>query len=419
MRVDLIGQPDATSSSLHEFLTGLLGDPEITRFVAVTAWINHRGLSRLVPALRSFRARGIAEVIVGIDEGGATEQGLRLAAIEFDRASVFFTSEDRTFHPKLYLGTGAEKALLFVGSNNLTPGGLFFNFEAALAIEVPLGVGATAQDTALAVAAESYVARLYDDTDVCKPLGPNLESIIRDPTYRVKDEAAPRARLGTSVVDPDADREPFQRSPLFGRSSRALKRRVPPGDPIPPSSVTNVAANAAGRRVRSRPQGPVAGTPAKGVNRAAVGARVQRRWFRPLDATAAQHPPDPASSPTGNLRLTQADHAIDQTSYFRTEFYGGAAWTGSAVPQGTRETALVPMEVVIDGRSLGAREFLVSHASWREAHQGNVTTVIHLSPIAAVLRNTNYTGRVVTLEQLVSGGYRIVIDTSETGPFVR
>lgn len=77
------------------------------------------------------------------------------------------------------------------------------------------------------------------------------------------------------------------------------------------------------------------------------------------------------------------------------------------------------MEVVFDGRSLGTREFEVSHASWREEGQGNVTTVLHVGPIAAELRATNYAGRVLTLEALASGDYRLVIDTTETGPFVR
>lgn len=283
-------QPDAGTSNLHEFLVALLADSDISRVVAVTAWVNHRGLSRLVPNLRAFRTRGTAEIILGIDEGGATEQGLRLAAVEFDRASVFFTTEERTFHPKLYLGTGTTKALLFLGSNNLTPGGLFFNFEAAIAVELDLGPGGPPEDRDLTTAAEMYIARLEADADVCKPLLANLESIIRDPTYRVRDEAAPRARRGTSVIDPDADREDLNRTALFGRSSQVLKGRVPPGEPIPASSLAG-ATGAGPRSVRRRrtagaTAGPSTAAPARGG-----GSAVIRRWFRPLDRTAAQHPP--------------------------------------------------------------------------------------------------------------------------------
>jgi hypothetical protein len=77
------------------------------------------------------------------------------------------------------------------------------------------------------------------------------------------------------------------------------------------------------------------------------------------------------------------------------------------------------MDVVLDGRVLGARTFEISHAPWREAGQHNETTFLHLSPLSAELRATDYTGRVITIEQFVSGAYRLTIDTVETGAFVR
>lgn len=426
MRIELLTQPDASSTTLFEFAEAVLGDPEITRFVAVTAWVNHRGLSRLVPALQVFRTRpgapGSAEIIVGIDEGGATEQGLRLAAAEFDRSSVVFTIDDRTFHPKLYFGSGDRKARLLVGSNNLTPGGLFYNFEAALIVDLSIDSTGPADDRALAQGVRDYIDRLYRDTVICKPLPPNLNDIIRDPTYRVRDEAVRRPQRGTEPLDPDADREVVQRPPLFGLSAEPLRPRVPPGAPIPSSFVGGGApagAAPAGGAPGSAVASPTTGrlSPPAGV----PGTRspVRHRWFRVLDRTAAQRPPDPDSSPTGNLRLTQAGHGIDQTQYFRYELFGGLPWISTTVARGVRETATIPMAVVIDGRSFGTREFTVSHAAFREQGQGNVTTVLHFRAIANELRATDYTGRIITLEQLASGDYRLVIDATETGPFVR
>lgn len=423
MRVELVTQPDATSSNLYEFLATLLRDPGITRVVAVTAWVNHRGLARLVPDLREFRSRhGTTEIIVGMDEGGATEQGLRLAASEFDRSAVFFTTEERTFHPKLYFGTGADKALLFVGSSNLTPGGLFFNFEAGIVLEIAVGTAASREELALAGAVNDYLDRLYGDVAVCKPLVSVLEEIIRDPVYRVRDESAPRGRRGFDPTDPDSDNDRTQLPPLFGRSARPPRARVAPGNPIP--------ARALG--VGAVPDGPAAvqGSSATGARRrgsrgvagaSAAGAPevVRRRWSRPFDATAAQHPPTAASNVTGNLRLTQANQPIDKMTYFRNEFFGALAWIGVATAQGLRETATAVMDVIIDGRSLGIRDFDISHAAWREEGQRNVPTVLHLEPIAAELRATNYTDRVVTIELLRSGQYRLVIDTVTTGPFIR
>lgn len=416
MRIEFVTQPDADNRNLLEFAIGVLSDPRIIRFVAISAWVNHRGLTRLVPALRRFRSRGgTAEAIIGIDEGGATEQGLRLVAAEFDRSSVFFSAEDRTFHPKLYFGIGPEAAELFVGSNNLTPGGLFFNFEAALRLELTPGPAGSADDQEVLAAVDAYIDGLYGDVDVCKPLVPILEDVIRHPAYGVRDETAPRPRRGVAVMDPDADREAINTAPLFGRTARAVKPRVPPGEPIPASLI--------GDRLPNRPLTVNANLPVTPTPRTAAQLRpvvpVRRRWYRPLDATAAQHPPDPQSSPTGNVRLTQAGHGVDQTSYFRHDFFGEREWTAEAVPQGMRETTSVAMQVVIDGRTLGSREFTISHAAWREAGQGNVTTVVHLGPIADELRGTNYSGRVLTLELSASGEYRLVIDTVETGPFVQ
>ncbi len=335
---------------------------------------------------------------------------------------MFFTTEDRTFHPKLYFGSGADKALLFVGSSNLTPGGLFFNFEAGMVLEIAVGTAASREELALAAAVNDYLDRLYGDVAVCKPLVSVLEEIIRDPVYRVRDESAPRGRRGFDPIDPDSDSDRTQLPPLFGRSARLPRARVAPGNPIPARAIGTGAipdgpvAVQGGSPTGARPRGRrgVAGAPAAGALEV-----VRRRWSRPFDATAAQHPPTPASNVTGNLRLTQAKHPIDKMTYFRDEFFGALAWIGVATAQGFRETATAVMDVIIDGRSLGIHDFEISHAAWREEGQGNVPTVLHLEPIAAELRATNYTGRVVTIELLRSRQYRLVIDTVATGPFVR
>jgi hypothetical protein len=420
MRIRLVTQPDQSSTTLYRHLTELLDDQALSRFVAVTAWVNHRALSRLVPSLRSFRAHGTAEIVVGIDEGGATEQGLRLAASEFDRSSVFFSTDDRTFHPKLYFGLGGLKSVLLVGSNNLTPGGLFHNFETALAIEMTLGRDGPPEDRELTDSVADYIDRLYDDTGVCKPLGANLEAILRDQTYRVRDESLPRPRAGSVVLSPDGDRDTVQRPRLFGRSAKPLTPPVPTGDPIPPS-LSGHPTPPPGRRGRqgigapSRGSGGAQASPAL----APAPSPAIRRWFTSLTASAAQHPPNPNSQLTGNLRLGQAGHGIDQTKYFRNEFFAGLGWIGDARPRGIREAAAISMDIVIDGRILGVRTFQVSHAPWREAGQHNVTTFLHFGAIATELRAINYTGRVLTLEQFPSGNYRLTIDTAETGPFKR
>ena len=408
MRASLVVQPDASSTNLYEFLVDALARTEFDHVTAITAWTNYRGLARVIPTLRAFRARrprGFAEIVLGIDEGGATAQGLRLAAAEFDDSWVFSTSDDRTFHPKLYLARGPREARLLVGSNNLTPGGLFFNFESAVEFEIKLD-SSDPDGEAMLASVLDYRARLLGDHTVCKDLKTNLENIIRDPRYRVRDETAARVGARGAVADPDADAiRPSE--PLFGRSAIVAKPRVPPGPPLVPAATRSPGASAGGGR---------RGATAPVVGR--LSGAATRRWFRNLDRTAAQRPPNPASSPTGNIRLNQAGHGIDQTRFFRHDLFGRLVWTATRVPRGVRESASASMEVVVDGVSRGTMTFEISHASWREAGQGNVTTVLHVGPLAAEFRATDYSDRVLTIEDLPGSGYRMSIDVTSTGPFV-
>src|SRR5438046_736357 len=122
MRVRMIGQPFADEANLIEILPEMLDG--MGHLTAVVAWVKRSGLSRVGAALESFRRRGgHSRLVTGIDEGGATEQGLRMALELFDEVYVFHDVERRTFHPKFHLAEGGSKGALLLGSNNLTAGG--------------------------------------------------------------------------------------------------------------------------------------------------------------------------------------------------------------------------------------------------------------------------------------------------------
>ena len=80
------------------------------------------------------------EGIFGIDHLGTSRQALEFALENFDR--VFVTHMDTpnaqrvTFHPKLYLFSGDQRAVCFYGSHNLTVGGTETNFEGGVKIEL-------------------------------------------------------------------------------------------------------------------------------------------------------------------------------------------------------------------------------------------------------------------------------------------
>src|SRR4051794_39861743 len=126
-----IGQPFPSSRQVGAVVGDALCDGDFDRAWFAVAWGKRSGLSRLTSAIGEFkRGGGRAEAVLGVDEGGATKEGLQLALELFDSAYVFHDPGPRTFHPKIYVVRGDARAVAVVGSGNLTCGGLFTNFEA-------------------------------------------------------------------------------------------------------------------------------------------------------------------------------------------------------------------------------------------------------------------------------------------------
>ena len=222
--------------SAGESLRQLLGDPAITSITVVVAWVRYRGLGRLKAEVADFAARGgHSRIILGIDEGGATRPGLFGAMRGFTEAYVFHDRSGGTFHPKIYLGEGDTKAILRVGSSNLTPGGLFFNDEASLEAEFELPAD---QDEPALVGVHAYVDGLLADHQACKQLTEDLiDELVADPRYRVSGNERRTRRTdvplppGAEEEDVTADEEgeapaPEDVPPVFGTSDRA-RTRVP------------------------------------------------------------------------------------------------------------------------------------------------------------------------------------------------
>ena len=127
MQISFQGQPIKSFGGWSaDWLAERLQDVSVQRLEIAVAWVKRSGLSRVRDGLVAFRKRGgKTSAIVGIDEGGATVQGLELALQLIDDVRVYHVLGRRTFHPKVYFASGVSSAHLLVGSNNLTAGGLF------------------------------------------------------------------------------------------------------------------------------------------------------------------------------------------------------------------------------------------------------------------------------------------------------
>lgn len=348
------------------------------------AWAKRSGLRLLVPDLVGFRARGgHVAAIVGIDERGATRQGLRLLRDNSDDMWIYRDAGGGTFHPKVYVLRGANQACIMVGSSNLTRGGLYDNYEASLVVTLDLPA-----DTGLLKSVDAYLELLRDQSEAC---------------LDVNDELLERLNSSALVQDEDAHRD----SPAADSESSAPA--LPFGKPTAKKTRVTVPA-AGGRRVQALPRRP-GRTEAE-----APSEQIAARWFKKLAASDAQQPPGGGTNVTGVLRLTKSSLKIDQTTYFRKVLFGNASWNGIKVKGLPAQRADISFDVKVGNKFLGRHRVGVSHAAHREAKQHNVTTVLHWGPLSERLREKSFVGQWVVIDKTSKGKFGLTIQNKRPEP---
>jgi PLD-like domain len=421
--VGFLSQPHSDQSTLAALLKRALTEADLESLTIVVAWARFRGLARLQPEIEAFRARGgKTQLIVGIDEGGATRPGLLLAASLFDQAHVFHDPAGGTFHPKIYLVEGARRALLVVGSSNATPGGWFNNYEASL--EARFALPDDAAHPALS-GARDYIEALLAEEELCFALSEDLvDRLVKDHRYRVSGHERSRPS-GTVAASEDRDQadldmsgstdEPSDEDRVFGarrgrrtyapplstEAKAALAAlEIPPNDEVesdehlaqPAHAVSRGKGESAEARLAPTRGGPV------------------KTWSKVLPRGDAQQQTASNTNVTANVRLTKAKHDIDSRTWFRDELFSTARWRKQRDVNGNPiELADVPFLVTIDGAQLGTMTLEVTHAPHRESKQHNHTTVLRWGPLQDTMRATNYTDRTLTLERMSNDTYRLDI----------
>jgi hypothetical protein len=408
MRISFLGQPFEPFGWAADWLRERLNDARLDHLEIAAAWMKRSGLTRIRPEIESFRARGgLASVIVGIDEGGATKQGLALAYDMFDHAYVFHDRSSRTFHPKVYLVTGNAQAHLLIGSNNVTAGGLFNNYEASLSCELDLNID---EDRVLLQQVRSWFDTLYNDA-VCKLLDANFFALLlEDPNYRIADEdrpirSKPQEEDYDGVLIGDSER-------LFGTSSSEKKGMAPRLSEnrqiYTPRTDSEESASPISQPEDDIPQGHE-----EPLIEEQFSSQVALRWFKRMSAADAQRPTNPNSNTTGNLKLARAGHDIDQKTFFRYEMFGSANWSTEQRSRGSFEEAIVPFEVIFAGVDLGQINLKIDHAEFRIANQGNVPTWLHWGALRERLQSSNYTQSWVIIERRLDGTYVLEITRND------
>jgi HKD family nuclease len=231
----MVFQPFKDDLCLYDALARALDDERLTELSVVVAWAKESGLQHIRSNLQAFRARGgKARILLGIDEDGATLEGLHGAISEFDEALVLFDRTSGTFHPKLYMVAGDTASIIIIGSNNLTRGGLFDNYETGTCFELDREEGT---DEEIHHAVAGYIERLQHDK-TSRPLTEELIPRLRD-HFHIRSEK----RRGKTEDDDDSrggSRRSKDTSGLFG-ASQYKKKRIPPPYPTIKIPITPIS----------------------------------------------------------------------------------------------------------------------------------------------------------------------------------
>lgn len=126
--MSIINQP--FQGQLGEILKSKLNS-DYNSLTIFSAFAKNSGVLRLKESFEKFNASGgTIKAFIGIDLDGTSYEALLNLYYLCDELYVIHSENfSTTYHSKLYLLTNTDKAWCAVGSNNLTGGGLWTNFE--------------------------------------------------------------------------------------------------------------------------------------------------------------------------------------------------------------------------------------------------------------------------------------------------
>lgn len=368
-----------------------------TRIVFVSAFVALRTILRLrEPLLRHIESGANLCFTLGIDLGGTSREVLD-ELLRWDCETFIFhnTIARATFHPKAYLFETATTATLFVGSNNLTDGGFYTNYEAAVRYNFefpndedeykrllrPLTPFLTPQGATVQPLDANLIQTLVARGEL--PSEAEARQRRREQTHRQNQD---RGDIPDSPFSPVATHLP----PLLPRHLRAEEPTNPQLPEPQEEQIPNLATQ--------RPDGVLV-------------------WQKTLPQSDALQVSE-GTAHVGGVRLTQArfenppGQRINQTSYFRNLFadYHWEPETGRH-RDANQEHAFVPMRIIIRGHDYGIHNFEISHKPSGESEQGNYTTILRWGrEFNQIIQEANLTGAVLSLYETAEENAAFLID---------
>jgi len=244
--VRVVNQP--YDDQLGNLLLSELGSGRYSTLTIAVAFAKLSGVLRIKPGVEEFReAGGRVVAFVGIDLGGTSLEALIALFYLCDELYVVHTeSPSQTFHPKVYDLKGEKEGWLVVGSNNLTGGGLWTNFEcfSIAAYSTLAREGAEIRDSL-----DGHFNRLADDASrEC------IQVVSEDDILALADEGYVDKEIAQRISSSLANRGDSGRKRRFAASIAASAPPLPKAAPI---GITSPAPF--GPKTKPVPEVPAAG----------------------------------------------------------------------------------------------------------------------------------------------------------------
>jgi len=260
MKVKFIAQPD---TQLGMVLAELLAsDPSPSRVVFVSAFVSVQTLMRLKHHVLDLKeARADLRFVLGIDLGGTSQEALaEVLSWGIDCRVVNHRFPGHTFHPKLYMLEWEQHAAVIIGSNNITEGGFFNNYEGAAHIKYALPHDADE----FSAACDELKRFLDPEGPVVKPLTDELLKDLIDRGDVPTEEEARKSRSESRKSKPKSGAE---KEPLFGTED------FDPPPPLPADLLERLIKDVRKRR--------------SGAKKAAKKAAKKQAVAKPIDDTVS------------------------------------------------------------------------------------------------------------------------------------
>ena len=376
MKTSVVLQP--SNVEMGEIIKGLLSSqaPFYDKVWLVSAFARLTAIQRLAPNILEAKGKGTEiNIVVGFDLKSTSIEALRkIYSFGVNAILVHNAQRGHTFHPKISLfESSGIRAEVFIGSSNLTDGGLYTNYEASTRITFDFPADE-----------EEYTHFFSSLGTYLRPTG----SVTQVLTNELIDTLVKRGELASEKE-------------IRKTHAKILKPKRKGRIPKSPFGVEKIKRPPALNKSVTKPsltptkRGGII-KPIQGSEMPVLGELLWQKTKLPKSDVQRQK-----GNVTGGLRLTQAGwkvsgNLIDQTVYFRNELFRHLAWSvWKEKPYSERAEA--SFDIYLLGKSYGIHQLIISHKPSGEAGQHNYTTILHWGDLAETIRQLNLTGKTLNL----------------------